>query len=141
MRFQKKHHGIEIPEEIQPRCRRCGGAMAISIEYIKDECKSFWYCLNDECECETPKDFEQLDVYDWLQEYPVPQHIRDHFLALIGKPLSQRVREELEAEGWECVGGYIWGGGFWGRYPRDDEEYREEWTGYRGECMEYWVKR
>lgn len=129
MKFQLTHYGIQIPASQQPTCKTCGGGMSLNIAYPNDECIAFWYCLDDNCDAE----FEQLSFTDWLAQYPVSDAIRKHF-ASVGIPFSELKEWELRAAGYTKVGGHIWGGGFWGEATGE-----KHWTGYKGQCMEYWL--
>ena len=131
MKYQSRHHGIEIPQESQPKCNHCGGGMSLNIAYPNDECVSFWYCLENECDA--PR-FEQISFQEWLESFPVSEEIRKHF-ATVGTPASESIAQGLLSEGYKLVGGHTWGGGFWG-----EAKGKKAWTGHKGQSMEYWSR-
>ena len=127
--FQSMHHGIEIPRNQQPVCPKCGGGMATHIPYGNDKPVATWQCLDRDCESK-PVDFE-----DWLSDFPVSEAIRNHF-GWVGLSAPEIAEIELRQAGFEKIGGHTWGGGWWGKL-----DGLKAWTGYKGECLEYWEKK
>ena len=126
MNAQQRHYGIEIAAGEQPRCPICNGYMMLDIMYPRDECVAGWYCMTPACDGNVPCE-------DWLATGQISDRVRDHFEALL-LPASELQTQWLLDAGWTRVGGYIWGGGFWG--VADGLAFH---TGWRGEVEEYWA--
>jgi hypothetical protein len=124
LEFQERHYGIDIAPNLQPRCPRCGGGMALNIGYPNDKCLAFWWCLGD---CSDTISFD-----DWYDELPEGK-VKSHF-AYVGIPLSALTAYDFKDRGYKRVGGHNWGGGSWGIL-----EGKKAWTGHGG-CLEYWQK-
>lgn len=131
--FQLCHHGINVPKELQPKCKTCGGGMTLNISFPNNECIAFWYCLEHNHGFACNSEVEQVQFQDWYNSLP-DGDIKNHFSS-VGKDYNQMVEDDLLAEGYIKVGGHIWGGGTWGKL-----EGEKAWTGYKGQVLEYWVK-
>lgn len=69
MKPQKNHYGIEIKD--QPKCKKCGGPMAISIQPYTLPPAEFWYCKSEnEMNCDGTGNFHQIDLKPWLETAP-----------------------------------------------------------------------
>lgn len=131
MKFQLRHHGIEIPAEQQPRCPICGGFMSLHRMECNDNVSARWYCLHADYDPESECPGGEVEFEDWIAT--AAPELQEHFAGFY-KTSTELLLESLRAAGFERVAGHIWGGGFWGEFRPSDKEF---WTGYGG-TLEYW---
>jgi hypothetical protein len=137
--IQKRHHGVEIPAEQQPRCEDCGGHMSVHNYSAIGEW--WWSCLSNSCDGAF-KQHGDWPFADWFGDFcSVPAH----------EMMRERAREAglsrnhgIDDDGqlWFCVDSPAWGGNHCANRHQQEDGSRSElfWTGFRGEVAEEWVK-